>query len=482
MTRPTAIVQPPPPPVRELVRDLLTTSSRYQELDADARRTVAGSLVRITNAAMALATDGAAARPALAQAQSAGSSFSGVAASKVADTTKQILNAVSFPRFVTELIVGVFKALNDSNQQQMHAYVELIQNVAASTEGFADANIGISGARSWLAERFPGSFIVEGDEADAFGTPAASMTPEERAAAQAERDASTRLRLKPGASMPSEAALKTALGLGAQDALPGGDPENLVGLARMSLARNRQQMLSTMVMMGLQRLVVESGRLNASMRFHIDTRSAAAEDSGSSFDMRNESSANVGAKFGPWGVEAQVKNTIGYVSTQKTQTTEEMNTDLDLNSSVELLFKTDYVQLDRLAGGPAQERIRVNALNPEAELKLASADRASRRAADATAEGARSTQLNERLAPTRIAETPAPAKPAGAGATPPAGGGATPPAGTGSTAPAGTGATPPAGGGATPPAGGSGGTPPAGGGTAQRSAQQSPPPHPMQHR
>jgi hypothetical protein len=421
MTRPTPAVapaRPPPGDVRGLVRDLLTTSSRYQELDADDRRTVAGSLVRITNAAMALAKDDAAARPALAQAQSAGSSFSGVAASKVADTTKQILNAVSFPRFVTELIIGVFKALNDSNQQQMHAYVELIQNVAASTEGFADANIGISGARSWLAERFPGSFVVEGDEADDFGTPAASMTPEERAAAQAERDASTRLRLKPGASMPSEAALKTALGLGAQDALPGGDPENLVGLARMSLARNRQQMLSTMVMMGLQRLVVESGRLNASMRFHIDTRSAAVEDSGSSFDMRNESSANVGAKFGPWGVEAQVKNTIGYVSTQKTQTTEEMNTDLDLNSSVELLFKTDYVQLDRLAGGPAQERIRVNALNPEAELKLASADRAARRAADATAEGARSTQLNERLAPPRIADTPAPAKPAAPAAAP----------------------------------------------------------------
>ena len=42
-------------------------------------------------------------------------------------------------------------------------------------------------------------------------------------------------------------------------------------------------------------------------------------------------------------------NTIGYVSTQKTQTSEEMNTDLDLTSSVELVFKSDYVPLDRLA-------------------------------------------------------------------------------------------------------------------------------------
>jgi hypothetical protein len=36
-------------------------------------------------------------------------------------------------------------------------------------------------------------------------------------------------------------------------------------------------------------------------------------------------------------------NTIGYVTTQRTQTTEEMNTGLDVNSSVELYLKTDYL-------------------------------------------------------------------------------------------------------------------------------------------
>lgn len=58
---------------------------------------------------------------------------------------------------------GVFKALVDANQQQLHSYVELIQNVAASTAGFADANVGLVGARRWLVERFPGSFTVEGE-------------------------------------------------------------------------------------------------------------------------------------------------------------------------------------------------------------------------------------------------------------------------------------------------------------------------------
>ena len=47
---------------------------------------------------------------------------------------------------------------------------------------------------------------------------------------------------------------------------------------------------------------------------------------------------NASGSFGVglWGVSASMLNTIGYVSTQRTQTTEEMNTDLDLNSSVEV--------------------------------------------------------------------------------------------------------------------------------------------------
>ncbi len=42
-----------------------------------------------------------------------------------------------------------------------------------------------------------------------------------------------------------------------------------------------------MVMMGMQRIVIDSGSINASMRFHIDTRSAATEDRGSQFSMQN---------------------------------------------------------------------------------------------------------------------------------------------------------------------------------------------------
>jgi len=131
----------PPAPVRIAIRDMLLSCDAFARLDPDTKRDLAQGLVTIGAAALALsppADDAMGETPPsrtapLVRAQSAGSEFSGVSAQKVAGTTQQILNAVSFPRFVTELITGVFKALVDSNQQQMNAYVELIKNVAAST-------------------------------------------------------------------------------------------------------------------------------------------------------------------------------------------------------------------------------------------------------------------------------------------------------------------------------------------------------------
>ncbi len=429
----------PPAPVRVAIRELLQSRPEYQELDSSTRRDLAQGLVKICTTVAALDRHDAPASPPrprapLAHAQSAGSEFSGVAAQRVAGTTQQILKAVSFPRFVNELITGVFKAMLDANQQQMHSYVELIRNVAASTDGFADANVGLQGARQWLVERFPGSFLIEG-EVDELADPGQPLSREE----QAERDAETRLRLRPGATMPTEAALRTALGTGPQEPVPTGDPESLVALARSSLARNRQQMLASMVMLGMQRIVIESGRLNASMRFHIDTRSAAADDRGSSFDLQNEAEAKGSFGYGPWGVEAKMKNTIGYVSTQRTQTTEEMNTDLDLNSSVELVFKTDYLPLERLAGQGQVDRIRVNTLNPEAEMRAATDERRARREEQARTEESRRSGLTSRPAPPAPvppAAAPAPAPPPSA--TPPAPG---PPTGAPAPAPP---ASPPA--------------------------------------
>ena len=122
--------------------------------------------------------------------------------------------------------------------------------------------------------------------------------------------------------------------------------------------------------------------------------------------------------FGPWGAEAKIQNTIGYVSTQKQQSTEEMNTDLDLNSSVELIFKTDYLPLDRMAGKGQVDRIKVNTINPDAEEKIASQERQARLQSARAADTARDKDLDTLLSPQQPSQSPA--VPAGAGASAPA--------------------------------------------------------------
>jgi hypothetical protein len=382
----------PLPVVRRVVRDLLLSSPSYRALDRDSQHEMAAAMVKVCYTAAALKreeieSDSDTAAPprqeTLAVAQEEGPGF-GASAERVAGTTRAILNAVSFPRFVTELINGVFKAIIDSNQQQMNMYVDLLKNVAASVDGFADANVGADGARAWLVERFPDSFQIEGDaEADAEAEPGSPST--------------RRLVNRPGARPPSSEALKTGLGV---DVAAAGDPERtLVPLARAQLARQRQQMLATMVMLGMQRIVIDSGRITASMRFHIDTKSVDARDKGSTFDFRNtiNASGSYGAPSIGWGVSAQMTNTIGYVSTQKAQTTEEMNTDLDLNSSVELNFHSDYLPLNRLASPQTESAIRSNSLNPQEEERQAAAERAKRKGQAAQTQAQRSSELDKRL-------------------------------------------------------------------------------------
>lgn len=393
----------PSPVVRSAVRDLLSSSQAFHSLPEEERKTAARAMVKVCQTAVSLAQEEAKAdlevesgkastRPrGIVQAQSAGQQFSGVSAAKVAGTTRDILNAVSFPRFVTDLINGVFRALVDSNRQQMAMYVDLIKNVAASVDGFAEMSLGQDQARQWLVDTFPGSFVIEGGADE-------DTDPEDRA----EANKSARVRLQDGASMPSEEALRSTLGLGPEESVPSGDPEkSLMPFARRAIARQRQQVLASMVMMGMQRIIIESGRINASMRFHIDTRSTAADESGSKFNLENQTS--VSANY--WGVEAKMQNTIGYVSTQKQQSTEEMNTDLDLNSSVELIFKTDYLPLDRMAGKSQVDRIKVNTINPEAEEKLASQERQARLQGARAADTARGSGIDAALKP----NPPAPA-------------------------------------------------------------------------
>ena len=112
--------------------------------------------------------------------------------------------------------------------------------------------------------------------------------------------------------------------------------------------------------------VIESGRLHASMRFHIDARSAAGADRGSTLDLRNEADASGKLGFGPWGGRGEGEKY------------HRLCLDVPKHRGAEHRPRSQFLcrtrvqdRLFALAGREQVDRIKVHTLNPEAEAKAA---------------------------------------------------------------------------------------------------------------
>ena len=230
--------------VRRNVRDLLAASPAYRALPPARQQQVASDTVRV--AAYMADPDGLVSREfrapllrRLARRRAAPLTVDLAPTLKggtgVADS---LLGAVDFPAFVAGLIHGVFGAIVTASIRQMQAYAELVAGVAASVDGFGNDKLGDQAARDTLATEFPELFCPK-----ANGKPGLRWCPEANPAA------AKRLRAT----------------IGPQETAP--DLRGLVAAARRRLARNRQQTLATVMLMGINRIVVTDGRINANIRF-----------------------------------------------------------------------------------------------------------------------------------------------------------------------------------------------------------------------
>jgi hypothetical protein len=178
--------------------------------------------------------------------------------------TGELLREVNFPNFVAELIQGVFQAVVDASIQQMKAYGELVQSVAMSLSDFRDQNVSENQGRDHLVAKYPTLMqvnIVDGQP---------------------------RVGPRPGASSADLPNFREELGL--DDDVGELDEETieekLVPAARNDLARSRQTLLATMLLMGINRIVVTDGKINAKLRFDFrarDTQNTYAQN----FDYKN---------------------------------------------------------------------------------------------------------------------------------------------------------------------------------------------------
>jgi hypothetical protein len=274
--------------------------------------------------------------------------FNTRATGAVAKITKDTLNAVAFPVFVADLLKGTFNAIVDASIKQMEAYGKLLANVAKTVDQFMADNITDNQARDYLVNSYPEHFQVEVNDGQPRVKARETDTPKP--------DFERLLNMPDGASLDDDSA-----------------EEKFVPAARRRLAENRHQMLSTMVLMGINRIVITSGRIYAKLGFHIDAHDTGNVDTASQFDFQHSDEFSAGGGLGSLfgGPQLTSKTSIAYVTSTKKGSTDAINVSTDLTAEVDLKFKSDYFPLERFAKTGVIAQIQQNTANPTANAPAA---------------------------------------------------------------------------------------------------------------
>jgi hypothetical protein len=255
------------------------------------------------------------------------------ATGRVGDVTRATLNAIDFPGFVASLIQGTFKAIVDASIQQMQAYAELLKNVATTLDRFMEDNVSPQTARDYLADSYDGVFARD----TSSGEP--------------------KLVVKKGTANGSMPTFLKDLGFQSSDDIDDDAVNNtIVPAARRDLAQQRHQTLATMVLMGMNRVIVDTGEITAKLQFHVD----ATESTEIKFDQ----SKNATGKIATGGRAPMAAGAI-MVNTVSLNAQSDINVRADLMGQVKVNFRSDVLPLERFADSAAIQLINQNARVPQ---------------------------------------------------------------------------------------------------------------------
>jgi len=233
-----------------------------------------------------------------------------------------VTDELDFPEFVASLIQGTWDAMVDSSIRQMDAYGDLVAAISKPMSQFRDENVTANQARDWLVAQYPGDLaltladgepqVVPRGELDEFGDP------------------------------PSPAWLKE-YGAEGQSISPELIEEVLVPAARDRLAGDRMQTLATLVMLGMNRIVVRDGSITARLRF----RAAASDKTSVEYAVSDDPS---GARpSGSWSTRGSTAYAapVTKVSTIGVNAQTDTTINAELFGEVKINFASETIPLDR---------------------------------------------------------------------------------------------------------------------------------------
>ncbi len=343
------------PIVRAEVKNLLTKSSAFSDLPPDKKKELANDMVKVahyivggrdgtnvpTAAELAGSTDktdtsgsklpGDRPRP---PDRTASKDMEANAAKQGTQAFTDLVKGVDFPKFVAGLIDGVFSAIVDSSIKQMEAYAELVKNVSKSVDQYMKDNVSENQARDYLADRYPNHVELD----------LTNEQPKVKTKQGFDENNMPDFFADLGLSMPMDSFDDDTV------------EEQLVPAARRRMAMDRQQLLATMVMMGINRLVVTNGFIKSKVIFKLDTKDAvhkgfhqtATQHGGSSSYQRNRPSLwnRIFSDTSYSGSSAYGNFTVETID--DTSSDSEVKLKADLSGEVNVNFKSDYFPLERM--------------------------------------------------------------------------------------------------------------------------------------
>jgi len=355
--------------VRPQVRELLTAIPAFAQMSRDEQRELAANMVKVLSyiadpnaiaatvatapPAKALEEESAvdATKRALAKSPGAvGKDFKAGAVREGVEQFGALVQKVDFPKFVGGLIKNVFQAIVESSIEQMRAYGELIANVAKTVDQFMQDNISTGAGRDWLSQRYPdalgvdvssgaGALAEDGEAAP----PTATLAPRGENAPQRLAEISRDLNLDPPVTDISDANAEL----------------RLVTAARLHMAKSRQQLLSSMVMLGINRIVVTDGSINAKVVFDMRASDKAQRRyTASMYDQESQKyKESLSAEYGGWmspvdtsaSFEGQQEHVATVASAVDESSESKAEVKARLSGDVRVNFKSDYLPLEKMA-------------------------------------------------------------------------------------------------------------------------------------
>jgi hypothetical protein len=236
----------------------------------------------------------------------------------------EFIDEIDFPKFVRDLVKGVFDANLEVTLKQMEAFQKLLKTATASVATFIN-KIDDTAAFGYLAENQPDMFSLgfpDDAETDENGEKKPALTDKEG------------------------------------NKLDIGDNEVKAKImeAKIAMAKEQRAMLREVILMGVTRLVVEKGVVKAACKFDIKAGEkidkadkAALQEASSTSTSLTASGGLLGSIFGgPRGgtTRSTQKSKIS-VSSAKSQATTDLTA--QVSGNVEIQFKSDYFKLDNFA-------------------------------------------------------------------------------------------------------------------------------------